>query len=84
MVSFYEPHSPYRFPLEYRGRHDPAEFAVPRLGPGGRTTQIPAIFRDLTDAEKQGIAAAYYTQRRVHGRLRGPRARRARRGGPGR
>jgi choline-sulfatase len=60
MVSFYEPHSPYRFPLEFRGRHDPAKFAVPPVGPED-SEQIPAVFRDLTDAEKQGIEAAYYT-----------------------
>src|SRR5262245_31205148 len=28
MVSFYEPHSPFHFPVEYRGRHKPDEFSV--------------------------------------------------------
>jgi choline-sulfatase len=60
VVSFYQPHSPFRFPLEYAGRHRAAEFAVPAVGPED-DAQIPAIFRDLTAAEKQGIAAAYYT-----------------------
>ncbi|MGD9724265.1 MAG: sulfatase [Pirellulales bacterium] len=60
MVSFYEPHSPYRFPLEYRGRHDAREFVAPQPGPED-DEQIPAQFRDLTAVEKQGIAAAYYT-----------------------
>jgi choline-sulfatase len=60
VVSFYQPHSPYRFPLEYRGRHSAGGFAVPAVGPED-DGQIPAIFRDLTAAEKQGIAAAYYT-----------------------
>jgi choline-sulfatase len=60
MVSFYEPHSPFHFPLEYRGRHKPEEFAVPPLGKDDHQ-QIPAIFKDLTDREKQGIAAAYHT-----------------------
>ena len=60
MVSFYEPHSPFRFPLEYAGRHEPAEFDVPALGPQD-DDQIPAVFRDLTPREKQGIMAAYYT-----------------------
>src|SRR5262249_42889564 len=32
MVSFYEPHSPFHFPIEYRGRHKPESFAVPRVG----------------------------------------------------
>ncbi len=60
MVSFYEPHSPFRFPLEYRGRHEAAEFTPPEVGPED-DEQIPAVFRDLTPADKQGIAAAYYT-----------------------
>jgi arylsulfatase A-like enzyme len=60
MVSLYEPHSPFRFPTEYRERHDPAQFAVPKLGPED-AQQIPAVFRQLTDAEKQGIIAAYTT-----------------------
>jgi choline-sulfatase len=60
MVSFYEPHSPFHFPVEYRGRHRPDEYPVPKVGPED-DWQIPAIFRDLTDAEKQGITAAYHT-----------------------
>jgi len=60
MVSFYEPHSPFRFPVEYAGRHKPEEFPVIRPGPED-DWQIPEIFRDLSDREKQGIAAAYYT-----------------------
>jgi len=46
--------------VEYRGRHDPEKFAVPAVGPED-DEQIPAVFRDLTDREKQGIVAAYYT-----------------------
>jgi arylsulfatase A-like enzyme/zinc transporter ZupT len=60
IVSFYEPHSPYYFPVEDRGRFQPSTFPVPEVGPED-ADQIPAIFRDLTPAEKQGIAAAYYT-----------------------
>lgn len=59
-VSFYEPHSPFHFPIEYAGRIDGQKLPVPPVvfddGP-----QIPLIFRDLTTADKQGIAAAYYT-----------------------
>jgi choline-sulfatase len=60
IVSFYEPHSPFHFPVEFRGRHQPAAFAVPKLGPED-DAQIPAIFRNLTNKEKQGVIAAYFT-----------------------
>ncbi len=60
MVGFYEPHSPFHFPVEYRGRHRPEEFTVPEVGTED-DDQIPAIFRDLTDDQKRGINAAYYT-----------------------
>jgi arylsulfatase A-like enzyme len=60
MVSFYEPHSPFRFPIEYRGKYRPEQFTVPKVGRED-DAQIPAIFRDLTEREKQGIVAAYYT-----------------------
>ena len=59
-VSFTEPHSPFHFPVEFRDRHRTDEFAVPPVG-ADDDSQIPAIFRDLTDREKQGIAAAYHT-----------------------
>jgi choline-sulfatase len=60
MVSFYEPHSPFRFPVEYHGKYKPEQFSVPKIGRED-DAQIPAIFRNLTDREKQGIAAACYT-----------------------
>jgi len=60
MVSLKEPHSPFRFPVEFRGRHHPAEFDVPPVT-GEDAPQVPAIFRELSPEEKQGIAAAYYT-----------------------
>jgi choline-sulfatase len=59
-VSFHEPHSPFDFPVEYRDRYDPARFAVPRVG-AEDGWQIPLIFRDLSEQEKRGIIAAYYT-----------------------
>jgi choline-sulfatase len=59
-VSFMEPHSPYDFPIEDRGRFDAAGFTAPRVGPED-AGQIPLIFRDLSDADKRGIIASYYT-----------------------
>jgi choline-sulfatase len=60
MVSFTEPHSPFHFPVEYRGKYKPESFRVPKVTAADEE-QIPAIFRDLTVKEKQGIIAAYYT-----------------------
>lgn len=59
-VSFQEPHSPYDFPIEDRDRFDPNSFSLPPVGPED-AGQIPLIFRNLTDGEKRGIIAAYYT-----------------------
>jgi choline-sulfatase len=58
-VSFQEPHSPYDFPLEDRNHFTAAQFKAPVPGKED-AWQIPLIFRDLSDLEKQGIAAAYY------------------------
>lgn len=59
-VSFQEPHSPFDFPIEDRAAFDPAGFDDYTIGTGDGG-QIPLIFRDLSPAEKRGIAAAYYT-----------------------
>ena len=59
-VSFLEPHSPYDFPFEYRNKFAPSSFQPPRVGPED-AAQIPLIFRDLSESDKQGIIAAYYT-----------------------
>jgi arylsulfatase A-like enzyme len=62
-VSLQEPHSPFDFPLEDRAHFDPARFTPPRVGPED-AGQIPKIFRDLTDDDKRGIIASYYTSAR--------------------
>ena len=59
-VSFREPHSPYNFPIEDRNDFNAADFPVPEVGPED-AGQIPLVFRGLTDKQKQGIIAAYYT-----------------------
>lgn len=59
IVSFYEPHSPFHFPLEYRDSYDPNQFELPEVRPEDNR-QIPEIFRDLTDDEKRNIIASYY------------------------
>jgi choline-sulfatase len=59
-ISFPEPHSPYDFPIDLKDQYDPKTFDVPTPGPED-AAQIPLIFRDLSPADKQGIAASYYT-----------------------
>jgi choline-sulfatase len=59
-VSFLEPHSPFDFPVEDRTHFEPAAFPPPRLGPED-PPQIPEVFSGLTEADKRGIVAAYYT-----------------------
>ncbi|MBX7074296.1 MAG: sulfatase-like hydrolase/transferase [Pirellulales bacterium] len=60
VVSFYEPHSPFHFPVEYAHRHAASEFNPPPVDPRD-LAQIPQIFRDLTDDQKRGIIAAHHT-----------------------
>ena len=58
--SIQEPHSPFDFPSDDQARFAAASFRGPQLGPEDGS-QIPLIFRDLSEAEKTGIAAAYYS-----------------------
>ena len=58
-LSFYEPHSPFNFPVEFAGNHGPEDIDLPATGPDdGRW--VPEIFRGLSDEDKRGIVAAYY------------------------
>jgi choline-sulfatase len=59
-VSFYETHAPFWFPVEYRGHYDPRAFRVPAVTAADREV-LPAVFRPLSEADKQGILAAYAT-----------------------
>lgn len=59
-VGFHEPHSPFNFPVEYRGKYKPEDMPLPEGSPED-DRWIPAIFRDLTDTDKRGIIASYYT-----------------------
>ena len=59
-ASFQEPHSPFDFPVEDRELFDEKRLRPPRVGPED-AWQIPLIFRDLTDDDRRGITAAYYT-----------------------
>jgi choline-sulfatase len=59
-VGFHEPHSPFNFPVEYRQRYQPDEVPYPTGSPED-DRWIPQVFRDLTEEERKGIIASYYT-----------------------
>ena len=59
-VGFHEPHSPFHFPLEDTSKYVPSQMPIPEGSPED-DRWIPAIFKDLTKEEKQGIIASYYT-----------------------
>jgi choline-sulfatase len=64
-VSYNQPHSPFDFPVEYAGKYDPAKMPLPQTSPED-APWIPAIFKDLTDADKRGIVASYYSAVEYH------------------
>ncbi len=59
-LAYKEPHHPYYFPIEYSGKYSPAEMTLP-VGSPEDDRWIPEKFRNLTEDEKRGIIAAYYT-----------------------
>ena len=59
-LAFREPHAPYYFPLEFEGKYDPNDMPLPEGSPED-DRWIPEKFRGLSDAERRGIIAAYYT-----------------------
>lgn len=59
-LAFKEPHHPYYFPLEYAGKYNPNDMPLPS-GSAEDDRWIPEKFRDLTDDERRGIIASYYT-----------------------
>ncbi|GAB2777665.1 choline-sulfatase [Rhabdobacter roseus] len=59
-LGFKEPHSPFDFPIEYTGQYKPEDMVLPQGSPED-DRWIPLVFKDLTDDEKRGIIAAYYT-----------------------
>ena len=59
-LAFFEPHQPYYFPIEYAGKYLPENVKLPE-GSAEDDRWIPQVYRDMTDPEKKGIIAAYYT-----------------------
>ncbi len=58
-LSFYEPHSPFNFPIEFASKYSPSDVGLPETSPED-DRWIPAVFRDLGEADKRGIVASYY------------------------
>jgi arylsulfatase A-like enzyme len=59
-TAFFQPHHPYYYPIEFAGKYNPEEMPLPEGSPED-DRWIPAKFQNLTDDEKRGIIAAYYT-----------------------
>lgn len=59
-LGFHEPHSPFNFPIEYTGKYQPENMPFPTGSPED-DRWIPLEFKDLTEDERRGIIAAYYT-----------------------
>ncbi|WP_157638029.1 sulfatase family protein [Flexithrix dorotheae] len=59
-LAFFEPHSPFNFPIEFSGKYQPEKVPFPE-GSEEDDQWIPAVFKDLTEEERKGIIASYYT-----------------------
>jgi arylsulfatase A-like enzyme len=60
VIGFHEPHAPFPFPREWRGRYSPDDFSVPPVSEEDRARQ-PRVFSSLTPEDMKGIQASYYT-----------------------
>jgi len=59
-LAFHQPHAPFYFPIEYAGKYPPDSVPLPQGSPED-DRWVPAMFRDLTEAERRGIISAYYS-----------------------
>ena len=58
-VGFFEPHSPFNFPIEYAGKYSPNDITLPQTSDED-DRWVPEIFRDLSEKDKRGVVTAYY------------------------
>ncbi len=59
-LSFYDPHAPFHFPLEFAGKYKGEDMTLPPTSPED-DRWVPERFRDLTEEQRKGVKAAYYT-----------------------
>ncbi len=59
-LAFHEPHSPFKFPVEYRDKYKLSDIKLPKGSPED-DRHIPEVFRDLSEEEKKNIIASYYS-----------------------
>ncbi len=59
-LAFHEPHAPFNFPIEYANKYNPDDLPLVQAGPEDERW-IPEMFRRLTEKERRGIVASYYT-----------------------
>lgn len=59
-TAFFQPHHPYYYPIEYAGKYNPDDMPLP-TGSQEDDRWIPEKFRNLTEDQRKGIIAAYYT-----------------------
>lgn len=58
-LAFHEPHAPFVYPVEYQSLYHPDRVPLPAGSPED-DRWVPAIFRDLSEAERRGIITSYY------------------------
>ncbi|MGB3780165.1 MAG: sulfatase-like hydrolase/transferase [Tunicatimonas sp.] len=58
-VGFFEPHSPFNFPIEYANKYSPDDIVLPETSDED-DRWVPEIFRGLSEADQRGVVAAYY------------------------
>lgn len=59
-VAYNEPHAPFAFPTEYAGRHRASDMRLPEGSPED-DRWVPDRYRDLSDEQRRGAIASYYT-----------------------
>lgn len=59
-TAFFQPHHPYYYPVEYAGKYNLDDMLLPTGSPED-DRWVPEKFRNLTEVQRRGIIAAYYT-----------------------